>query len=142
MYQATVALPATSVNSEDFRVEDLYDLQRRQGKLKPPVISYEQRNSLKKKLGRQDSLDCSLVRAMCHAFQDFGSLSSWFLWNPLEPFNSGFAWVRYALFGSSSVDNIVSGRNRMARLRPSYTKDPRDMLQLERQYDPYQQRRH
>lgn len=125
MYTESVAEPAAKASPESFSLQDLYELQRRQGKLKPPVITYEQRRVLKDKLRRQDGFDYSVVRAVCHMFQDFGSVSTCFLFAPL----SGISWLTYRLFGSSRVDNIASGRERMARMRPSANKDLRDLLE-------------
>ncbi len=130
METGPVTFSVPSSDQESFNVEDLYELQRRNGRMKPPVISYEQRNRLKAIFWRQEAFDYSFVRAVHTAFQDFGSLSSCMLWNPME----GFYWLRYTLFGSSAVDNIVSGRERMARLRPANPRlDVREML--ERSYN-------
>jgi hypothetical protein len=136
-----VVVGATRASEEPFKVEDLYELQRRQGKLKPPVISREQRNSLKQKLGRQEGLNCSFIRSLQLMFRDFSTISGWLLWSPFTCFDSGLGVMRYTLFGSSRVDNIVSGRNRFARLRPSYKKDVRDVLERNYTYDPYRQSR-
>jgi hypothetical protein len=135
MLKDMVAATATAAPSESYTVEELYELQRRQGKLKSPVVSFEQRSLLKKKLGRQDSLDYSFVRSFSQVVHDFGS----FFWNPLQGFNLGFSWIRYAFFGASNVDNIVSGRDRMARLRGSYRKNVRELMPGSYEYDPYKQ---
>src|SRR5271170_6455080 len=143
MASATVALQAIPTHLESFtetfaesipdsfRVEDLYELQERRGKMKPPVISYEQLNSMKQKFGRLEGFDCAFVRAVHSVFSEFGSISSWMCWNPLDGVNTSLQMLKYSLFGSSRVDNIVSGRARMTRLRPTYTKNSREMLQVE-----------
>lgn len=137
MCHGAIAVLANSASTDSFSVEDLYELQRRRGKLKPPAVSYQQRTELKNKLGRQNSLDCSLIRSVQHVFRDFGSVSTWLMWHPAEGFTAGWKWMVYSFFGSPAVDNVVSGRTRMSRLRPLYQKQPGTVLQVNRLYDPY-----
>lgn len=129
--------PAKIMPEESFRVEELYELQRRQGRLKPPAVSFEQRSSLKGKLARQEQGACSVVRGLIQTFTDFGSLLSFLICAPSSGVSDGFHWLKYALFGSSTVDNIRSGRSRLWRQRPTYCKNSRDLLQLNMLYDPH-----
>ena len=108
------AAPGTGTDSTDsFAVEDLWELQRRRGKVKPPAISYAQRGSLKKKCRVRDSAIIMAIRYVMNCGQTvWAGLSIAF---SAERFDS---WLNFVLYGSSGrTEDVLSGRARMDRMR-------------------------
>jgi len=99
--------------TEEFAVEDLWELQRRRGKFKQPAISYEQRDSLRRKCIRRDSVVTVAVRSLIGMVQSmWGGLA---IILSAESFDS---WLNFVMRGTCSrSEDIMSGRARMDRMR-------------------------
>lgn len=97
-----------------FAVEDLYELQRRKGKLKPPNISYAQRNNLKKKCQASEGLTANAVRSARYSLENTWAFLSYVLF----AHKNNSSWLGYVLWGHCFRENdIISGRSRLSRLK-------------------------
>ena len=131
----TTTMVAEPAESASFSVEELYELQKRRGKTKPPTVAYSQRNALKAKMRRSDNIFNVSLRSIAGLVSatwrivTYGpwrwtfDISSWRLRNKCNP--------------KSKYDDVTSGRSRFERMsRPAAaTWGPLDRNVV---YDPYQ----
>lgn len=130
----TATMVSEKTESESFSAKELYELQRRRGKLKPPAVAYKQRNLLKAKLrGSDNALTLSIrsIGRMLSATWRVLTYNPWkFVWN--------LTWLKNdQCKPASRYDDILSGRSRFERIsRPAAAKwGPLDRNMV---YDPYQ----
>ena len=99
-----------------FTVDDLYELQRRKGKPKPPSISFKQRNLLKKKCRGTESLLIITTRSVTQLL-----MGAWNVLNGVPSIVSEDpSWFQYVLWGHGFKElDVISGRSRFARMRTS-----------------------
>lgn len=99
-----------------FTVEELYELQLRNGKLKTPTISFEQRNALKAKfLTRYDPYrhpTAAVRHSLFVMWQDWCSIINALFLAPSESLH----WLTYRLWGHSArrITDVRAGRSRFA----------------------------
>jgi hypothetical protein len=120
--------------SEDFSVEELYELQRRRGRVKPPAIAYRQRNVLKSKLRRSDNVFTLSIRSIGRFLS-----TAWRVFT-YNPWKNAFDWTylqRELRNPASRYDDILSGRSRFERMNKPAAANW-GPLDRNRVYDPYQ----
>ncbi|MBI4532675.1 MAG: hypothetical protein HY711_01910 [Candidatus Melainabacteria bacterium] len=110
-----LSAPSVEITEVDgFTAEDLYELQRRRGKLKPPNISYVQLNSLKKKCHSSEGLTITAMRSVHYSLKNTWTSLGYMLFAQ----KNNTSWLEYVLWGHRFKEtDIMSGRSRLSRLK-------------------------
>ncbi|HEY9869015.1 MAG TPA: hypothetical protein V6D08_07600 [Candidatus Obscuribacterales bacterium] len=131
---ATITVAETAA-SESFSIDELYELQRRRGRLKPSPVAYVQRDRLKAKFRRSDNVFTLSIRSIARTVREFWSFTSYWLWRR----TLDFSWLKDTTWNPNrKYDDVLSGRSRFERMnKPSVARwGPldRDLV-----YDPHNQ---
>ena len=130
----TATMVSEKPESESFSADELYELQRRRGKLKPPAVAYKQRDLLKAKLRGSDNAITLSIRSIGRILSAAWRVITYIPWN----YPCDLSWLKKDQCNPASrFDDILSGRSRFERMnRPSAAKwGPLDRNLV---YDPYQ----
>jgi hypothetical protein len=126
---AAAAIVPMADMDQVFSVEQLYELQKRRGKLAEPKFSYAQRNALKAKFRTDHRSGGALRHALFLIVQDLTNVFNAYMTAPLD----ASSWLGYRLWGYQfRGSDIKSGRSRMSHFRPSAPRELSKPL-----YDPY-----
>ncbi len=130
----TTTMVAERTGSASFSVEELYELQKRRGKTKPPVVDYWQRNALKAKLRRSDNVFNVSIRSIAGLLSATWRIVTYGPWKCV--FDLSTWYRRDHCNPKSKYDDVISGRSRFERMnRPAaVTWGPLDRNMV---YDPY-----
>jgi hypothetical protein len=124
---AAASVPMADLE-QTFCVEQLYELQKRHGRLAEPKFSYSQRNALKAKFRTEYRAGGAVRHALYSLVQDVTNVLNAYLTAPLD----ASSWLGYRLWGYQfRARDIRSGRSRFANFRPSA---PRELTKPV--YDP------